>query len=246
MTIGIYCIEHIESGKKYIGKSKDINRRLAVHKCALTNPEFSSDKANRHLWHAVQKYGWDAFETYVVEELELDNMILADREIFWMDYYQSLDRNQGYNIVRDSSSSIEVSDETRQLLAEVWRGRKHKPETIEKMKRVWTTEERKEARRNQKHTEEHKVNLSKEMTGEGNRFYGRQHTEETKEYISEVQSPCYYDQYSLDGDLVARYSSKRELEKVGFISTSVRKVCRGSQKTHKGFIWKKIPKVTND
>lgn len=241
MTIGIYCIEHIESGKKYIGKSIDVNTRLRKHKLLLTNEEFSSDRVNRHLWHAVQKYGWSAFKCYVVEELPNDTN-LAEREIYWMDHFNTLDRTFGYNIVRDSPEYVSVADETRDRLAKVWLGRKHKPETIAKMKEVWQTEARRKLGKIQKHTEEHKHNLSLQMSGEGNSFYGKTHSDESLDKMSAWQSHNYYEQYTLEGNLVRIWSSRRELELAGFISTSIRKVCRGEQKTHRGFVWKRTPK----
>lgn len=39
MTIGIYCIEHVESGKKYVGKSIHIQKRINIHKHYLTKPD---------------------------------------------------------------------------------------------------------------------------------------------------------------------------------------------------------------
>lgn len=61
---GIYCIEHIESGKRYIGSSNNTHRRFAIHRSSL--------KHNKHhctyLQRAVNKYGMAAFKFYVIEE----------------------------------------------------------------------------------------------------------------------------------------------------------------------------------
>lgn len=67
---GIYCIEHIESGKKYIGSSIDITRRFCIHRSSL--------KHNKHhcayLQRAVNKYGIEAFAFYVVEETAFETI----------------------------------------------------------------------------------------------------------------------------------------------------------------------------
>lgn len=61
---GIYCIEHVESGKRYIGSSMNISRRFTRHRYQL--------KYNKHhcvyLQRAVNKYGLSEFKFYVVEE----------------------------------------------------------------------------------------------------------------------------------------------------------------------------------
>ena len=67
MDSGIYCIEHIESGKKYIGKSKHIKQRFAGHKWALKLKEYPKD-TNRYLWYAAQKYGLDAFKFWAQQQ----------------------------------------------------------------------------------------------------------------------------------------------------------------------------------
>lgn len=61
---GIYCIEHIDSGKKYIGSSNNIRRRFMKHRYDL--------KYNKHhcvhLQRAVNKYGIESFSFYIMEE----------------------------------------------------------------------------------------------------------------------------------------------------------------------------------
>lgn len=63
-TQGIYCIEHVNSGKKYYGSSLNITKRFSQHKNSLIK--------NKHhciyLQRAVNKYGIEAFNFYIVEE----------------------------------------------------------------------------------------------------------------------------------------------------------------------------------
>lgn len=51
--IGIYCIENIINGKKYIGQSINLKDRLYGHKTKLKHNKHK----NRHLQFAVNKYG---------------------------------------------------------------------------------------------------------------------------------------------------------------------------------------------
>lgn len=115
MTIGIYSICHRESGKRYIGKSINIESRFGVHK---------RRQQNRHLSSAFKRYGIDAFDFEILEQFdEADENILAVRELYWMDCYKSYDRKFGYNLIRTSETSVIVPAETRARQSEAWKNR---------------------------------------------------------------------------------------------------------------------------
>lgn len=115
MTIGIYCIRHIETSKRYVGKSINIEARWCAHR---------SRKTSRHLSSAIALYGVDAFAFEVLEVFcEVDEEQLAKSELKWMDHYKTCDRDFGYNLVRDSGSNLIVHDETRQRMREAWKKR---------------------------------------------------------------------------------------------------------------------------
>lgn len=78
----IYKTTNKINGKVYIGKSK--------YNC------LDYLGSGLKITAAVKKYGRDAFEKAVIEEC--DESILNDREIFWIDQYQSTDDKIGYNI----------------------------------------------------------------------------------------------------------------------------------------------------
>lgn len=111
---GIYCIRNTINNKVYIGKSKNIYNRIANHIQLLNN--FSKNE-NRHFLNAWNKYKSDNFEYFVIEYLELDEQLLKIRELYWIDAFNSTDRNVGYNLRRDSETKMIVHDETRKLLS---------------------------------------------------------------------------------------------------------------------------------
>jgi group I intron endonuclease len=118
MTIGIYMITHIESGKKYIGKSVNIERRLIAHKHQNTAKTRSPEHTNRHLYNSVQKHGWSAFQTEVIETFNtIDEKLIAERELYWMDFYETCDRKKGFNLRRDSSTKMILHPETKILFS---------------------------------------------------------------------------------------------------------------------------------
>lgn len=54
---GVYIIFNIYSGKSYIGSSKDLKKRIRIHKRRLK----INKHENPHLQRAWEKYGWNAF-----------------------------------------------------------------------------------------------------------------------------------------------------------------------------------------
>lgn len=59
MTSGIYMIEHRESGKRYIGRSVDIEQRWYQHKSEALRSE---KRSNNPMHNAIRKYGPEAFD----------------------------------------------------------------------------------------------------------------------------------------------------------------------------------------
>lgn len=76
--IGIYRITNLINGKSYIGQSRDIQRRFWDHRCI-------SHEGNRHLKHAMLKYGKECFKYEVLEECKADQ--LDEREIYYINTF---------------------------------------------------------------------------------------------------------------------------------------------------------------
>lgn len=117
MTIGIYAIINTVNNKRYIGKSSKIEHRLWSHFNAMSKDNPPKKAVNRHLTQAWKKYGKDAFTTEILETFEqVDEALMSDRELYWMDFYKTCDREYGYNLRRDSSTRMIVHDETKELI----------------------------------------------------------------------------------------------------------------------------------
>lgn len=112
---GIYCIRNIINNKVYIGKAKCIYKRIKWHISALN---IRDKDENYHLIQSWHKYGRDNFEYFVVEYLDLDEKLLSARELYWMNYYESLNPKKGYNKRYDSSTGMIVHESTRKKLSE--------------------------------------------------------------------------------------------------------------------------------
>lgn len=112
---GIYCIKNKINNKVYIGKSKNIYRRITQHLYDLKNKRKKNE--NSHFLNAWYKYGRGNFEYSILEELKLDNDICKERELYWIKKYNSIDRRFGYNLRMDSSSQMIVHQETSKKIS---------------------------------------------------------------------------------------------------------------------------------
>jgi len=195
----IYSILNKENGKIYVGQSVKPNKRLSQHRSQLRG-EYHP---NHHLQNAFNKYGEEAFEFNVLEYCDDDK--LNDNEIWWINYFDSMNQSKGYNLQTGGDSNYSFPDEIKEKIKSntpikrekdhPMYGRKHSDESIQRMKEShrknpsWLgrhhTEESKrkisEARKGMKFTEEHKRNISlnhADQSGENNGCWGTSVIEE--------------------------------------------------------------------
>lgn len=86
----IYKVTNKINNKIYIGQTTQLLKdRIRGHK----NEAFNSSSKKCPFRQAIVKYGIDNFEIEEIEEV--DNKLLNEREIYWIDYYDSY--YNGYN-----------------------------------------------------------------------------------------------------------------------------------------------------
>ena len=117
---GIYIIQNNINQKKYVGKALDIYKRIKAHVTALNTKDVNE---NRHLINSWHKYGRESFSYYVIEYIfEEDKDILEqklkDRELYWINNLDTLNREKGYNMRLDSEGKCIVLEETRKKCKE--------------------------------------------------------------------------------------------------------------------------------
>lgn len=113
MKIGIYKYENKLNGHIYIGQSSNIRKRYAQHLYDATHrPERATgiDKA-------IAKYGIENFIFSIIEECPIEK--LDEREIYWIDFYDSY--HNGYNC-SIGGGSLKGENHPRAILTEedVW------------------------------------------------------------------------------------------------------------------------------
>ncbi len=139
--VGIYGLRCRTTSKWYIGQSKDIikrwNRAYKLLNC----------KRQIKIYNALKKYGYDDFETVVIETCDDVDWILDYREMYWIRHLNSI--ANGYNL-KEGGRHGTHSKETREKLRKANLGKHHTEETKQKLReiraqQVFTTEMREKA-----------------------------------------------------------------------------------------------------
>ena len=107
---GIYKIANTFNGKVYIGQSVDIRERFYEHKRKLRLQQHF----NKYLQNAYNKYG-EYFEYEVIEECNLGE--LDRREMYWIGFYHSDDKQFGYNIMAGGQLNRSCAVRTKKLIS---------------------------------------------------------------------------------------------------------------------------------
>ena len=86
------------NNKKYVGQTNNFRLRMNGHRSNAFNPK--SHSYNYPLSNAIRKYGWNNFDNRIVEEIsdEESYQYVDEREKFYIQYYNSLYSQNGYNI----------------------------------------------------------------------------------------------------------------------------------------------------
>lgn len=86
---GIYKITN-PNGKVYIGKSKNIYKRVVSYRNYFCQKQIK-------LYNSLKKYGWENHNFQIIEECLFSE--LRKRERFWQDFYDVLNPEKGLNLV---------------------------------------------------------------------------------------------------------------------------------------------------
>lgn len=152
MKSGIYCIENLKNGKKYVGQSRDVGRRWSSHQSAFRRGHTGGSL----LYRAMAKHGIENFDFRVLEYCSPS--VIDERERFYIQELQSMSNQNGYNIESGGHMGEKISPlvsqrkrgknnpmfgkkmskEHRQMLSAVSRGTNNKLQQseVEKIKRA--------------------------------------------------------------------------------------------------------------
>lgn len=194
--VGIYKITNIVNNKCYIGQSANLGKRIKKHIDTLLN----HSNRNEHLQNAYDKYGPGSFTIEIIEEC--DESMLDEREIFWIDFYKSYDKNFGYNKTKGGTGGNSYLELYSEEELEVVSRKKSKNVKGERNpiygKHCYTNgtiiryvrDDQIKSYEEQgwyKGVPEHvKQKERKSNSGEKNGFFGKKHSEETLRKMSDI------------------------------------------------------------
>ena len=222
---GIYCIENIQTNKKYIGQSVSIEDRWSKHMSELNNGLHHND----YLQKAWNKYGKESFNFTVLEYCDIDK--LNDRERYYIEYYDTMNRDKGYNLKSGGQDHNTCSEEIKKKLSNSIR----KSYLDSKLKKVRS----KDAIKQWSNPE-----IRKKMI-KNNGMYGKHHSEEARKKISDSAKgrvSCRRNRINvlcieLNKIFNDATTAGKELSLDG---SGILKVCKGERKTCGGYRWKFI------
>lgn len=194
MTGIIYVATNKQNGKRYVGQTINFTKRLNGHK---------RNKRNNYFDNALKKYGTEEFDFL---KIRYDVEFLDFWESHWINHLNTLHPN-GYNLMtggaapkHSEETKLKISEgkrgplhqffgkhfteEHRANIGDAQRGKNKKRGRIVSAK---TREKMSKAQKGKKHSEETKEKIrvwrQEHFMGEGNPFFGKTHSQESRKKI---------------------------------------------------------------
>lgn len=209
---GIYAIRNKINNKYYVGKSINIYERMRQHINKLNK---TSKDSNFHLNKSWFKYGRDNFEYIILEDIELNDDLLKQQELYWILKLKSNQRNFGYNLRLDSETKCILSKETKKRMSKgtllyYKNNPKVKIEIGKKSKKFW------------KENPEIKSQMAKN--------------------VSKAKHKYKIQQFDKQLNFIKEWFSVEDIIKVNpnYKWQNIYSVCNGYKPTIYGYVWRKI------
>lgn len=203
------------SGKRYIGITCLKPERRWANGLGYSKCPYMSK--------AIKKYG---FENFLHEILytNLTKKEAEQKEIELIAYYDTTNRNKGYNVEFGGNSTGKLSEEQRDKLRNYNLGKKHSEDTRRKMS---------ESGKRKIFTEEHKRHLSESKMC-------KFHSDKTKEMMRETSKKnVSVLQFDKNMNFICKYISISEASrKTSVARPNISTCCRGIIEQAGGFIWR--------
>lgn len=223
---GIYVLENLFNGKKYIGQSRNIRKRLILHLSRAKNPITHKSA----LYSAMAKYGVDNFSIKILELC--DSSLLNYYESFWIKELNCMSPN-GYNLDSGGDYPEVISDEWKLKNSLAQKGRKQSKETIQR--RVISLRGRKDTDEQKQRKKLARSNRPKESDKKtSNTLMGHEVSTDTRYKISQkLKGVCTYEHSRavIRNDGVVFESIKEAAIESRVAHSNIWKVLNGERKT---------------
>ncbi len=238
---GIYCIECLSNGRRYIGKSVNVKARKSSHFSALRNGKHY----NKKLQASFDKYGESSFRWFLVESVKGSPEALADAEMYWMERLRTFGTEEGFNLLFDSPVGSQFSDEMRKSMSVAQTG-----ELNGNFGNHWSDDQK-----------THMSSIAKKRHSSG-QFYNEQWKEKLgassremwkdldkrkamAKNVSKAKTSHDFFQYTKEGELVGSWKDIHHILRANptWKWQNIYAACNGNKKSYQGFIWERREKV---
>lgn len=248
MLYQIYLVVNSKNGKKYVGqvkKSRGYEMRFSEHvACAM------SGRKRCYFHNAIRYYGKDCFSVSLIE----DNVLESDvdsREQYWIETLKTNNKKFGYNMTSGGQGVHGYSFTDKDLrsisrgVREAWEKLHHDPIRMQERSNKLSN-----AMRGRVFTDQHRRKLSEKAslrTGDRNPFYGKSHSDSTRNRISVANSLPVAMCDLTTGEVIRKFSSAYNASlflleegktKNKYASSRILKICHGVDKSAYGYSWK--------
>lgn len=213
----IYKIQNLVNNKVYIGQScQKTKSRLYEHKLDLKK----NIHHNPHLQRAWNKYGEKNFSFDVITKAK-SLKELNKLEVFYIQKYNSLNKQFGYNI-RSGGDNSKLSEETKRKISKSKKGIPvHTPESINKIKKFLT---------GRKHSLKSRIKRSEKLKG-----IKWSNTVINSWVISHRKGVPYPKVIDPDGNVYKITNATKFARKHNLVQQSLSKLVNGKLNNHRGW-----------
>jgi group I intron endonuclease len=236
---GVYIIENMINHKKYIGSSKNIKRRLIVHKSSLRH----NTSPHHHLQFAFNKYGEKNFDFRLLIDCSEDQLLFWEKKMF--EAFRCCEREFGYNLGLDPTTT-KHSEETKTKIGIGNKGKKYSIETRKQIS-VATTGE-KNHNFGKKASSETRKKMSETRSGDKHPLFGKHHSLESRKQMSEAhigQIISPETRKKISEANIGKKMSPESIEKTRIANTGLKRSIEARKKMSLARTGKKYPSANN-
>lgn len=175
---GVYQIRNIVNGKRYIGSSVDVHRRLIIHRCLLNCKKHT----NQILQRSWDKYGSDNFDFSILLYCNSNETLKYEQE--FLDVC-----TPEYNIAKSAKAPFLGRKWTKEALEKRTRSFQERNGTLDRQSHPMTEETKRalrEANAGRTNSIESNIKRSKKLKGRHPWNFGKTLSEEHKKKVGEA------------------------------------------------------------